>query len=130
MASKADLIKDLDFLSDQLSDRSRKIAFAVLAIWWALLVGDKVPPGMTPQAMLWPVAFATLSVFADFSQYGIAYMYSTRLLRNLEISGRDTFHYDTGALLYKARRMFFYCKHCFSFVAIIWFIVLVVQATF
>jgi hypothetical protein len=128
MASKADLFKDLDFLSEKLSDSSRKIAFGILAIWWALLIGDKHPPNLTSQSILGPIALATLSIFADFSQYAISYFYGTRLLRELEKSGSETFQFDRTTILYRARASLFFCKHLFAGAAIAWFVVLIVRA--
>jgi hypothetical protein len=122
MASKTDLFKDLDFLTEQVSDRSLKVAFGLIAIWWAILIGDKHPPGLTTQMMLGPVALATLSILSDFCQYTVSYAASATLLHGLEESRTETFQYDRTAISYRARVAMFYGKQALAGAALIWFI--------
>jgi hypothetical protein len=128
VATRADLFKDLDFLSEQLSDRSRKIAFGMLAIWWAFLIGDKHLTGMTAQAMLGPVALAASSICADFLQYAVALFYGNRLLKDIESNGQDTFQYDRKSLWYRGRQAFFFLKHLFAGAGLAWFVVLIFRS--
>lgn len=122
MATKADLIKDLDYLSTTVGERSRVIAFALIAIWWATLIGKETVTGLTPVTLIGPVLLAAASIFCDLAQYALAYIFEARQLRALEAAQQETFSWDTRAVSYKARRALFYLKQLLMLGGLAWFI--------
>jgi hypothetical protein len=58
MATRNDVIQELQFFSDKLSDRSRTIAAGVIATWWALLIGDHTPTPLAAKLFIGPVIWA------------------------------------------------------------------------
>jgi hypothetical protein len=126
MATKADLIKDLDYLSTTVGDRSRTIAFAIIAIWWANVVGKEPVSGLSLHALIGPVIFSSAAIFCDFAQYALSYLFAAHQLAALERTSADSFSYDKKALPYKLRQAFFYLKQIFMviglalFIGIVW----------
>ena len=123
MAKKADLIKDLDYLSEKVSERTRVMALAIIAIWWGALVGKETMNGFSPNVMTGPLCLAALSILSDFMQYSMIYLANRRLLHNLEREKLDEFSYDTKSIPYKLRNLLFYLKQIFMAVGLAWFIV-------
>jgi hypothetical protein len=121
--TKDDLIKELQFHSDKLSERSRVISGGVIAIWWALIVGDKTPARLTPTMFIIPVVLAALCIMMDFLQYVVSYFHSLAALRVLEKQASDRFSYNTNNLVYRARSSLFYVKLIFALASISWFCV-------
>jgi hypothetical protein len=70
MATKEKIIEDLNFVSNRISSQVRSIALGVIAIVWALLVGEK--PGnlaFEPQARAQLLIAALLAMATMFCDY-------------------------------------------------------------
>jgi hypothetical protein len=127
-ATKDELIKELLFYSDKLSERSRVVSGGVIATWWALLVSDKTPAKLTPTLFVFPVMCAALCILVDFLQYIVSYLHSLAALKSLEKQGGATFSYNTKTPAYKARAGLFYIKLILALTSISWFCVLLARA--
>lgn len=127
MANVKELIQELNFLSDKLSERVRVISAGVIAIWWATLIGDKVPPGVDAKALLGPVIAAAISLLIDVLQYLIGYYHNRYALHFLEKSGDTDFKYNSKALIYKSREFLFALKLATTIVATMWLISILVR---
>jgi len=125
VATENDLIQELNFLSDKLSERTRVISAGVIAIWWATIVGDKSPPALDRNTLLGPVIAAGIALFLDVLQYVAGYWLNWLALRGLTQSGAKEFEYDTGNPLYKLRQVLFIAKQIAAIISICWLIVIV-----
>jgi hypothetical protein len=122
MAKKADLIAELQFLSDKLSERSRVISAGVIAVWWATIVGEKAPSGLDPKILLGPVICAAISILLDVVQYVVAYLQNSFALSHLERSKASEFQFDKSNPLFKARNALFVAKQVAVVLAVCWLI--------
>src|SRR5262245_39469298 len=81
MASTEETIfEDLNFSTDRLSTQVRQISFGVLAIIWAILIGD-ANVGVNIRYSLALAALAVITMLLDLIQYVAAYLASRRALR-------------------------------------------------
>jgi hypothetical protein len=126
MATKADVISDLDYLSTTVGDRSRVIAFAVIAIWWGDLIGNAAIKGLPPERLLPPVVLAGISVLLDLFQYGLAYWFQRGTLKEMERAHATTTSYDTQGWESRTRLGLFYGKLGFMLFGLGWLIVVLV----
>lgn len=124
VATKATLLGDLDYLSTTVGERSRVIAFALIATWWAALIGKDSVPGLTAHALIGPVLFASAAIFCDFAQYAFSYLFAAHQLAVLERSGAEEYAYDKTALPYRIRLALFYLKQLCMLAGLGWFIVI------
>jgi hypothetical protein len=122
MATKADLITELQFLSDKLSERSRVVAGGVIAIWWATLVGDKAPQGLSVKAFLGPAICAACSLLLDVMQYAIGYLQNSLALNHLERKRGNEFKFNKDSPFFKARNGLFIAKQVAAVSAVCWLI--------
>ena len=76
MASQEEVIfEDLNFATGRLSTVARQISLGVLAIVWALLVGEsKVRAGITTAQLLGLSALSVITMLLDFFQYVASYI--------------------------------------------------------
>jgi len=114
MATKKDIIADLDAVTDKLSSQVRTTAVAVLALTWGLLIGDS-PAAQAISLQLKPslvlLGGASVSVlFLDFLQYFAGYFSTMNVLREIERTGIDEGQYDYRSLFHRLRRFFFWAK--------------------
>jgi hypothetical protein len=127
MATKDDLIKELQFFSDKLSERSRVIAGGVIATWWALLVGDKVPTKLAPATLVGPVICAAIPILADLLQYAVSYIHSLLALRSLEREKVKEFQFNRRTIVYRTRNVLFVVKLVAALLSIAWLILVVAE---
>lgn len=100
---------DLDFVSDRLSSQARSVSIGVIAIVWAVSVGD-LKQGVTPPRaeLLIVAAAAVLTMSLDFLQYVAAFFTGRKALRSV-LSGGDGL-YDVTWWSYRLRSYFFWAK--------------------
>ena len=124
MASKADLRKELDFLTDQLSTQVRTTAFGALVFAWGLLVGDSAVTRNVAGRLKWHLvaigAMAVLTMFLDFAQYFAGFVNVHSLYKTLETAKKDEARYDENSCSYKLRLYLFYIKMISLGVTVLW----------
>ena len=129
MAKKKDLIDELNYLTDLLSQRSRTLATGVLAFCWLFILqnttNNKLPIFET-STLLVPVIFAILSLLIDAAQYWFGYLQTRKRLQKLEISNSDEIGFDHNSWYFKLRTKAFYIKQVFVLIAVIWLLCMVV----
>ena len=87
MASKEEILKEIDFLSDRLSTQVRTVAISVIAVAWLFLIGGKdapilpVPPSRT--LILLAGGFALAALLIDYFQYLMDVFYLLNLVEML-----------------------------------------------
>lgn len=102
---------DLDFVSDRLSSQVRSISIGVIALVWAVSVGDLKNGVAPPQAPLLAIgAAAVLTMGFDFLQYVAAYWSGQKALKSA-VSGGDGL-FDPTWRSYRLRAFFFWVKLC------------------
>ena len=76
MASQEEVVfEDLNFATDRLSTVARQIALGVLAIVWALLIGEAtVNVSLSRERLLGLSALSVITMLLDFFQYLAAYI--------------------------------------------------------
>ncbi len=134
MIIKKDLIVELNFLSDILSNRVRTISGGILALCWLLILQNLSKPNklavFSTTSLLIPSAIAVLALLADFAQYLFGYVTTRSLLRKMERANLRRAQYDYGSFAYRSRMIMFYLKQVLTLVASAWFLLLVSGAIF
>ena len=123
MPTKKELIDELNFLTDVLSDRTRWLAGWVLALSWLVIIQSGDAPGfLEPHDIIQPAALALLALLIDFSQYFFGYVLNYRVLHSFS-DDTESVPYDPGSLLYRLRLFAFYAKLAMALVATCWLLV-------
>ena len=127
MPELKEITEELEFISDKLSTQVRTVAIGLLAITWAILVGDssflrKLSEGLGKRLLL----IAVLSVFVllvDFIQYVIGYVYVYKALKAAEAENLTEIDYDPDSSLYQFRSILFWTKQFVLIVTLVLFLV-------
>lgn len=100
---------DLDFVSDRLSSQARSVSIGVIAIVWAVSVGDLKQGVSPPRAELLVIAAAAvLTMSLDFLQYVAAFWTGRRAL--ISVLGGGDGLYDATWWSYRLRSALFWAK--------------------
>src|SRR6266853_549781 len=117
MASKKDVLDDLDFSSDRISTQVRTIGLSVIAVAWLFLVGGKDTPVLRvlPSHTLLLVAggLSLLALLFDYFQYVAGYVNNKQVLASGERENSDDFKYDYASFMWKFRTKCFWLKQLF-----------------
>jgi len=127
MTTSLELRKELKKLSETLSQRTRAISTVVIAIWWATLVGEKVPSGLNGKALLGAALCAAISFVLDLFQYMVGYRETKLAFDDLEHKKLKDYKFDPGKLLYRLRSFLFYSKQVAAIVAVVWLIIVLIR---
>jgi hypothetical protein len=126
MATKKELIDELNFLTELLSNRIRTISIGILAFCWLFIFnnisGQNTPHLIENQILLVPVFLAISALVADFAQYWFGFVNTRSILRNKEEKGLDI-SYDYYSLSYRLRTIMFYAKQVLVLAASVWLLV-------
>jgi hypothetical protein len=115
--AKKELIDELNFLTDVLSDRMRWLAGWVLGLSWLVIIqGTDAPSFLERHDIIAPIVLALLALLIDFSRYCFGYKLNLRLINSFPCE-TETIRYDGGTLLYRLRRFAFYAKIAVTVVA-------------
>jgi hypothetical protein len=108
-------------LSGQLSERTRTVSGGIIAIWWAVLVGEtNDTSSYLSKALLVPVLLSGLSILLDFCQYFVGYQMTRDESRAAELAEARSFKYDRNSFRYRLRDNLFYVKQVVMAVALVW----------
>ena len=127
MATKKDLIDELNFLTDLISNRVRTISVGVLAFCWLFIlqnISGQVSIISSKQLMI-PVFLTIFSLVADLAQYWFGYYTTRSLLRQSEKENKDDIAYDYRSIIYIMRSIMFYAKQFLMALATIWLLVII-----
>ena len=123
-----EIVEELRFISDKLSTQARTVAIGLLAIIWAILVGEsaflrKLSEGLG-KSLLVAAALCILVLIVDSLQYVISYIFVKRTLAAAEEKGLEKTDYDPNSLLYKLRAGLFWIKQFLLIVTLLYFLAL------
>ena len=126
MPDLKEIAKELEFISDKLSTQVRTVALGLLAITWAILVGDstflrKLSEGLGKRLLLIAV-LSILVLLVDFIQYVIGYMYVHKTLKAAERQDLTEIDYDPESPLYRFRSILFWTKQFVLIVTLVFFL--------
>jgi hypothetical protein len=112
MATKKDLLADLNWLTEKISSQIWTLNLGTLATTWSLLIASKPSDtvSLTTQNAIWILLPCLLSLICEMGQYLSGYQLARRLLLDLERSNKYEFKYPTDSYLYKMRRLLFIGK--------------------
>jgi len=106
MPKKADLLSELDWVTNKISSQVWTLNVGSLGTAWSLLIADRFS---TRNAI--PVFVPSLlSILCEMGQYLCGYWLARRLLRKMERENLTEFQYPKRSLLYRARDFFFVWK--------------------
>ncbi len=114
MASKKEILDEINFLSDRISTQVRTVALSVMAFVWLFLAGGndapvlKIQPDRTLLLVAGTLCLATL--LFDYLQYVMGYFESKRVLRKGEREKLQDFKYDYGSTAWQMRTFLFGAK--------------------
>ncbi len=125
MPTKAQVIEDLNWITDRLSTQVRTVALGVLALAWGLLLGDKDPTKSSDLLHLkWHLMIiggtCVLVLVLDYLQYVAGYAETHGLLNKLEFEHKESGQYDKKKLAYRLRSALFVLKQLALAAAIVW----------
>lgn len=115
MPDNKSLIKDLDYLSSQISIIVRTLNFGILVFIWSLLfttistLGTKIASYSI--LLVWIAIFVVASLLFDCLQYIFAFINTKYYQKKLELNGEiNNIKFDESKILYKMRNYMFYGK--------------------
>jgi hypothetical protein len=120
--NKKDLMDELDFLTDLISNRVRTISFGIVAFCWLFILQNITDNNaiMSNKRLLIPVILSILALFADFAQYWFGFYTTRTLLREIESDLIGEVFYDYRSLGFRLRNAMFYSKQILMVSATIW----------
>ena len=126
-----EIVEELGFISDRLSTQVRMIAIGLLAVTWAIFVGEssflrKLAEGLG-KSLLIVSALSVLVLLVDFLQYVTGYVFVRRTLKAAEAQGLNKIEYDSESPLFKVRSIFFWTKQFILILTIALFLVVLVN---
>ena len=124
MASKAEILKELDFVTDKLSAQVRTIALGVLVFSWGLIVGESRLAENLRQGLVWHSvgvgAAAIIVMLFDFLQYLAGYWNTLFVYQKMKSDRTDKGEYDEKSILFRIRVFLFYAKMTGLTATVIW----------
>lgn len=124
MATKTDILGELNFITDRLSTQVRTTAFGALVFAWGLLVGDspvaRSVAGQYGVHLIIVGGMAILTMFLDFIQYFAGYVNVRSLYRRMEAADRNEGQYDQSSFSFRVRFYLFYVKIASLTLTIVW----------
>ncbi len=124
MRTKAQIVEDLNWITDRLSTQVRTVALGVLALAWGLLLGDKDPAKSDVLHLKWHLmgigGVCVLVLVLDYLQYVAGYAETRGLLKTMESEKKENGQYDPKKLSYRLRGAFFALKQWTLAAAIVW----------
>jgi|SRR5579872_7517910 len=124
MATKTEIIAELNFVTETLSTQVRTTALGALALSWGLLIGEsKTAQALSAQLkwhLVWVGALAVLALFCDFLQYVAGYKNTRTVYKKMQSAGKNEGSYDETSFWFRVRVIFFYTKMIVLSVAVVW----------
>src|SRR5215467_1051027 len=97
MAKKADLLSELDWITNKISSLVWTLNVGALGTTWSLLIANR----FTFRNAIWIFVPCILSILCEIGQYLCGYRLAERLLREMERENRTQFEYPQPILFIK-----------------------------
>jgi hypothetical protein len=112
MATRQNLLDELNWITDKISSGIWTVNFGVLGTAWALLVGSDTSNRFRLEAndVKWVFILCLGGLLGELLQYLSGYINSRMVLSAIESENKTEFQYDKSAFWYRARGAFFYAK--------------------
>lgn len=127
VAANDEVLEDLNFSSDRISNQVRTLSLGVLALVWLFLSGNTDVAGLDMLSYRYQLVcigiLVIIVMLLDLGQYVVSYYYSSILNRTGE-------SYDPKHLLYKSRYYLFWGKLIFVVSGSLWIVILLVLRIF
>lgn len=133
MAEKSQIIANLDWYTERVSNRVWSISAGVVVICLAYTVegsGESAKAFLTPSQVAPPAILAIISLTCDMMQYVFGVRSHISLLNNMENNGAIEASYDKENVLYRAQVLSFNLKVSFCILAATWMILVIVFRVF
>jgi hypothetical protein len=119
MASKDDLLKELNYLSEKISTLVWTLNLGALGLAWSLLITSGVADNVrfSTRNAIWIFVPSIIALLCEFGQYLSGYLNARELCYEMEGKNLATFEYRTEDFWYKARQRFFWAKIVFTIAA-------------
>ena len=131
MATKKEVIEQMDWLTDRMSNQIRTVGLGVLALTWGLLIGGtdaaKAIGNRHHKGLLMVGVLVVISMFLDFLQYRFGYQNVRKLYKSMVASGAEEAKYQRDPFR-KAREGLFEGKQIVISLAVFWLVVLLIEA--
>jgi hypothetical protein len=129
MPTKADLLSELNWVTNKISSQVWTLNVGTLGTTWSLLITGGLPGDLrfTTRNAIWIFVPCLLSLLAEMAQYLCAYRLGRQLLFDMEQNARAEFQYPTSSILYKSREFFFQSKVILTIAAAVILIFTVVR---
>lgn len=118
--------EDRNFTSGKISDLSRYIGFAVIALVFALLTSTSPFSvslvGQQKTCILIAAFFGVMAILSDYLHYFFGY------LSSLSVTKNNDYYYDAGSIAYKLRKLLFWSKQLFGFLSAILVLITILGA--
>ncbi|TMV12539.1 hypothetical protein [Arenibacterium halophilum] len=128
MATKAQIIANLDWLTERISNRVWTISAGIVVISLAYVVEGSGSNGVAflePEQVSLPAAIALLSLLFDMLQYVFGTKSHTRILVRMEAEDQVDAKFDTTEIYYRAQKLSFFAKIGCCITASVWMILLI-----
>lgn len=126
MVKKDFIIKEINFHSDKISTQIRAVAIGLLIVIWGILIEESKSISIVLKKHLLGIAStALLAMFFDFLQYLFGYANNTALLHQMDEKKKNEIQYDYSDWRYKGQRYCFRLKIIITFIAFVYFIIIV-----
>jgi hypothetical protein len=113
MPKKADLVSELNWITEKISSQVWTLNLGTLGTTWSLVLAD----GLTILHAIWVFVPGLISLVCEMGQYLSGYWLARRLLTDMERNNREEFQYPKSSFLYRARQFFFGCKIVLTVIA-------------
>jgi hypothetical protein len=112
MATKKELIANLDWVTEKISSQVWTLNLGTLATTWSLLIASKPSDSvhLSIRSATWIFVPCLLSLICEMGQYLSGYCLERHLLSEMEDTDRNDFQYPKDSFLYKMRQRLFVSK--------------------
>lgn len=125
MQTKQEIISELDYTTSQISTQVRVISAGLLAVVWALLVGDKIRINIGHRRLMAVAGLAIIVLFVDYLQYLFGYLNNKRILKKMEATGLAEGEYNPEDKFFCLRTCCFTVKQVLLILNVVLFVCIV-----
>jgi hypothetical protein len=113
MPKKADIVEELNWITEKISSLVWSLNVGTLGTTWSLLIANR----FSIRNAIWIFVPCLLSLLCEMAQYICGYWLALRIEDDMKRNNREEFEYPTDSRLYKARKRLLWWKMGFAIVA-------------